>query len=160
MPSHLAGRLVSGLDVIYVGLGMVTDYPPFADLAGQPIHPARPGGPTWEHIPAGYRNRQIVIGSGGAPLTRDLMLHELFHALDDLDGMISDSLDFRALHATCRPVLADERYSRQRAEFFAEAGAIVFLREWDVLERLLSGHLERAYSVRSWFIREYGVGGR
>ncbi|WP_157420298.1 hypothetical protein [Actinomadura kijaniata] len=158
LPAHLTGRLLEGLTAFYIGMGAVTDYPPFADLTGQPIDPARPEGPQWQHIPAGYRDRQIVIGSGSHSLSIDVTLHEIFHAMDDLDGWISSSPDFRALHWSCSPVLADDRYVRQRAEFFAEAGAVVTLRAWDVLEAMLSGHTHRAYAVRSWFSREYGVG--
>lgn len=122
------------------------------------MNPARPDGPKWQAIPAAYRAGVIVIGSGGAPLTRDLTIHESAHALDDLDGMISDSPDFRALHYTCSQVLADDRYVRQRAEFFAEAFTLTYLKEWDVLEAWLSGHTNRAYAVASWFRREYGIG--
>lgn len=84
LPSHLAGRLVAGLTAIHVGAGTVTDYTAFADLHDQPVNPARPHGAKWQHIPAAYRDGVIVIGSGGSPLTRDLTMHEVGHALDDL----------------------------------------------------------------------------
>lgn len=158
LPSHLAGQLVAGLKEIFLGPGTVTDYPPFADLYDQPVIPHRPDGPRWQHIPAGYRNRRIVIGSAGSPLTRDLTLHEVGHALDDLHGMISDSLDFRALHGTCVNVLIDERYVAQRHEFFAEAFAVCYLREWDILESWLGGATQRAFGVASWFRRNFDVG--
>jgi hypothetical protein len=158
LPSHLAGRLVAGLEAIHVGLGHVTDYPVFADLFDQPVDPARPDGARWQFVPAGYRDRVIVIGSGGSPLTRDLTMHEVAHALDDLDGMISESPDFKALHFTCQQVLVDDRYARQRQEFFAEAFTLCYLRLWEVLEEWLGGATHRAFDVRSWYIRNYDVG--
>ncbi|WP_433463950.1 anthrax toxin lethal factor-related metalloendopeptidase [Spirillospora sp. CA-128828] len=158
LPSHLAGRLVGEITGIYIGLGMVTDYPAFADLYDHPVDPSRPDGPRWQHIPAGYRNRVIVIGSGGTPLTRDLTMHEVAHALDDMDGMISDAAEFRALHWTCREALIDDRYVRQRQEFFAEAFTLCYLRVWDVLEAWLGGATSRAFDVASWYRRNYDVG--
>lgn len=158
LPSHLAGRLVAGLEGINVGLGMVTDYPAFADLHDHPVDPDRPDGPRWQHIPAGYRNRWIVIGSGGSPLTWDLTIHEVAHALDDLDGMISNSPDFTALHLTCRGFLVDDRYVRARHEFFAEAFTLCYFKVWDVLEAWLGGATNRAFDVASWYRRNYDVG--
>jgi hypothetical protein len=158
LPSHLAGRLVDGLEGIRLGLGPITDYEPFDRLRDQPVDSARPDGPRWQDIPAAYWNRWIAIGPGGWQLTRDMMLHEIAHALDDLDGMISDGAEFKALHAHCRDVLVDDRYVRQRHEFFAEAWVLVYLQLWDVLERWLGGATHRAFAVTSWYQRHYGIG--
>jgi hypothetical protein len=157
LPSHLAGRLAEFLTGIYIGLGVVTDYEVFADLAGQPVDTARPQGGSWSDIPAAYRDRAIVIGSGGEPLTFDLCVHELAHAFDDLDGMISDGPDFRTLHFTCIQDLTDDRYLK-RVEFFAEMFCLVYHRAWDVMERLLHGNSDRVYSVRAWYMRNYAIG--
>jgi hypothetical protein len=163
LPSHVAGRLLEGVEGIYVGIGMVPDLDDMQDLRGQPIHPDRPHGATWDLIPGayrrtGYRKGVIVIGSAGKPLTIDLFLHEVGHALDDLDGGMSDSADFLALHYGCSEVLVDDRYIHSRAEAFAEFFALASLRAWDVLEDLLGGATSRAYGVRSWYGRNYDLG--
>lgn len=75
-----------------------------------------------------------------------------------MDGMISDSPEFRALHWTCREALVDDRYVRQRHEFFAEAFTLCYLRVWDVLEAWLGGATSRAFDVASWYRRNYDVG--
>ena len=157
LPSHVAGRLLDGLQGIYIGIGMAPDLDDMNDLRGRPVDPRNPHGATWDLIPGAYREGVLVVGSGGKPLTSSIFLHEAGHALDEMDGWMSGSPNFIALHHGAAQVLVDDRYLN-RAEAFAEFFALVSLRAWDVLEDLLGGASDRAYGVGSWYLRNYGIG--
>lgn len=161
LPEALRRRLAAGLDAIYVGPGGVPDLDDMGHLGGEPL-PS--GKATWDICAGAYGDRKIVVGSRPSP-TPDVMMHEVGHALDDIDGVDgvwqSDSAAFRALYDQCRPFLASE-FHRQpdelgRREFFADAFAAIAASQRPALIDMLGGNTRTALDVMLFFNRKYGI---
>ncbi|HEX2313598.1 MAG TPA: hypothetical protein VHJ17_07700, partial [Thermomonospora sp.] len=161
LPEPLKERLAGGLDAIYVGQGGVPQLDHMGHLSG---HPLPSGKATWDICAGAYGDRKIVVGDRPSP-TPDVMMHEVGHALDDLDGTgrgwRSDSADFRALYARCLPYLASD-FHRQpdalgRREFFADAFASISARQRPALVDMLGGNIRLALDVMLFFNRRYGI---
>jgi hypothetical protein len=98
------------------------------------------------------------------------MLHEIGHALDDIDGTMpedgprqwqSDSAEFRALYEQCLLHLQSD-FHRQaedlgRHEFFADAFAAIASRQRPALVDMLGGDTRAALNVMLFFDRKYGI---
>lgn len=162
LPDRLKDRLAAGLDGVYVGPGGVPELDDMEHLRGRPL----PGGrATWDICAGAYGDRKIVVGDRPSP-TPDVMMHEVGHALDDIDGgeagrWRSDSAEFRALYDRCMPHLAGE-FHRQpndlgRREFFADAFAAIGARQRPALVDMLGGNIRMALDVMLFFNRRYGI---
>jgi hypothetical protein len=166
LPDAIKERLADGLDAIYVGSGGVPDLDDMQFLRGEPLPCGRA---TWDVCAGAYGDRTIVVGDRPSP-TPDVMMHEVGHALDDLDGTLaedgdrqwqSDSPEFRALFEQCLPHLASE-FHRQaddisRHEFFADAFAAIASRQRPALVDMLGGDTRTALNVMLFFHRRYGI---
>ncbi|GAA0333801.1 hypothetical protein GCM10010151_24430 [Actinoallomurus spadix] len=166
LPEALKERLAENLNGIYVGSGGVPDLDDMAYLRGEPL-PS--GKATWDICAGAYGDRTIVVGDRPSP-TPDVMLHEIGHALDDIDGIMtdeggrqwqSDSPEFRALYAQCLPHLESD-FHRQaedlgRHEFFADAFAAIASRQRPALVDMLGGDTRTALNVMLFFNRKYGI---
>ena len=166
LPDALKERLADGLNGIYVGSGGVPDLDDMQYLRGEPL-PS--GKATWDICAGAYGDRTIVVGDRPSP-TPDVMLHEIGHALDDLDGVMtddggrqwqSDTPKFRALYAQCLPHLESD-FHRQaehlgRHEFFADAFAAIASRQRPALVDMLGGDTRAALNVMLFFNRKYGI---
>jgi hypothetical protein len=160
LPQALKDKLADGLDGIYVGAGGVPELDDMDYLRGRPL-PS--GKATWDICAGAYGDRKIVVGDRPSP-TPDVMLHEIGHALDDVDGGAqwqSDSADFRALYDQCLPHLSSE-FHRQpddlgRHEFFADAFAAIASRQRPALVDMLGGDTRNALNVMLYFNRRYGI---
>ncbi|WP_433176726.1 hypothetical protein [Actinoallomurus sp. CA-150999] len=166
LPDLLKDKLAEGLDGIYVGPGGVPDLDDMDYLRGEPL-PSGKG--TWDICAGAYGDRTIVVGDRPSP-TPDVMLHEIGHALDDIDGTAtedggrqwqSDTPEFRALYAQCLPHLESE-FHRQaedlgRHEFFADAFAAIASRQRPALVDMLGGDTRTALNVMLFFNRKYGI---
>jgi hypothetical protein len=166
LPESLKEKLAEGLDGIYVGSGGVPDLDDMQYLRGTPL-PS--GKATWDICAGAYGDRTIVVGDRPSP-TPDVMLHEIGHALDDIDGIMSedgprqwqsDSAEFRALYRQCLPHLQSD-FHRQasdlgRHEFFADAFAAIASRQRPALVDMLGGDTRTALNVMLFFNRRYGI---
>lgn len=166
LPDALKDKLAGGLDGIYVGSGGVPDLDDMQYLRGAPL----PGGKaTWDICAGAYGDRTIVVGDQPSP-TPDVMLHEVGHALDDIDGEFvedgsrqwqSDSPEFRALYEQCVPHFASDFHIRGddlgRHEFFADAFAAIASRQRPALVDMLGGNTRAALNVMLFFNRKYGI---
>jgi hypothetical protein len=161
LPRSLQDKLATSLDGIYVGPGGVPDLDDMQYLRGQPLPAARA---TWDICAGAYGDRKIVVGDRPSP-TPDVMMHEIGHALDDIDGeeepWQSDSADFRALYERCVPYMASDfhrqpgRYGRH--EFFADAFSAIASRQRPALVDMLGGDTRLALHVMLYFNRRYGI---
>lgn len=166
LPETLKEKLAEGLDGIYVGPGGVPDLDDMDHLRGEPL-PS--GKATWDICAGAYGDRTIVVGDRPSP-TPDVMLHEIGHALDDIDGARtgdgarqwqSDSPEFRALYAQCRVHLMSDFHVQGedlgRHEFFADAFAAIASRQRPALVDMLGGDTRTALNVMLYFDRKYGI---
>lgn len=166
LPDALKDKLAEGLDGIYVGSGGVPDLDDMQYLRGAPL-PS--GKATWDVCAGAYGDRTIVVGDRPSP-TPDVMLHEIGHALDDIDGRLvedgprqwqSDSPEFRALYEQCLPHFASDFHIQGgdlgRHEFFADAFAAIASRQRPALVDMLGGNTRVALNVMLFFNRKYGI---
>ncbi|XRQ06454.1 hypothetical protein ACN3XK_59590 [Actinomadura welshii] len=161
LPEPLKEKLAGGLDGIYVGPGGVPQLDDMGHLRDRPLPSGRA---TWDICAGAYGDRKIVVGDRPSP-TPDVMLHEVGHALDDIDGddgeWTSDSPAFRRLYEECRPHLASD-FHRQpdalgRREFFADAFAAISSRQRPALVDMLGGNIRTALEVMLFFNRRFGI---
>ncbi|GAA4181261.1 hypothetical protein GCM10022252_05360 [Streptosporangium oxazolinicum] len=161
LPDVLKDKLADGLDGIYVGAGGVPDLDDMGYLRGAPLPSGRA---TWDVCAGAYGDRKIVVGDRPSP-TPDVMMHEVGHALDDVDAThgdwVSDSPEFAALYAQCVPVLASGFHLQAgdlgRKEFFADAFAAIVSRQRPALVDMLGGDTRMALNVMLFFNRRYGI---
>jgi hypothetical protein len=131
--------------------------------------PLPSGKATWDICAGAYGDRTIVVGDQPSP-TPDVMLHEIGHALDDIDGRLiedgprqwqSDSVEFRALYEQCAPNFASDFHIQAgdlgRHEFFADAFAAIASRQRPALVDMLGGNTRVALNVMLFFNRKYGI---
>ena len=161
LPDRLKEKLAAGLDGIYVGPGGVPQLDDMGHLRDRPLPSGRA---TWDICAGAYGDRKIVVGDRPSP-TPDVMLHEVGHALDDIDGddgaWTSDSPAFTRLYEECLPHLASD-FHRQphalgRREFFADAFAAISSRQRPALVDMLAGNIRMALEVMLFFNRRYGI---
>lgn len=161
LPEQLKAKLAIELDGIYVGRGGVPDLDDMGYLRGAPLPSGRA---TWDLCAGAYGDRKIVVGDRPSP-TPDVMMHEIGHALDDVDAApgewVSDSPEFVALYEECLPLLASS-FHRQpdglgRKEFFADAFAAIASRQRPALVDMLGGDTRTALRVMLFFNRRYGI---
>ncbi|MBX6384177.1 MAG: hypothetical protein IRZ07_14600 [Microbispora sp.] len=161
LPEQIKTKLAIGLDGIYIGRGGVPDLDDMGYLRGAPLPSGRA---TWDICAGAYGDRKIVVGDRPSP-TPDVMMHEVGHALDDVDAApgewVSDSPEFAALYEECLPLLASS-FHRQpgglgRKEFFADAFAAIASRQRPALVDMLGGDTRAALNVMLFFNRRYGI---
>ncbi|WP_169949888.1 hypothetical protein [Microbispora sp. H11081] len=161
LPEQLKTKLAIGLEGIYVGRGGVPDLDDMGYLRGAPLPSGRA---TWDICAGAYGDRKIVVGDRPSP-TPDVMMHEVGHALDDVDAgpgeWVSDSPEFAALYEECLPLFASS-FHRQpgglgRKEFFADAFAAIASRQRPALVDMLGGDTRVALNVMLFFNRRYGI---
>ncbi|WUI00125.1 hypothetical protein OHR68_42745 [Spirillospora sp. NBC_00431] len=161
LPDALKEKLAAGLDGIYVGPGGVPQLDDMGHLRDRPLPSGRA---TWDICAGAYGDHKIVVGDRPSP-TPDVMLHEVGHALDDIDGddgeWTSDSPAFQRLYEQCVPHLASD-FHRQpnslgRREFFADAFAAISSRQRPALVDMLAGNIRMALEVMLFFNRRYGI---
>ncbi|MFF5264172.1 hypothetical protein ACFY4C_35030 [Actinomadura viridis] len=161
LPERLKIKLAGGLEGVYVGPGGVPQLDDMGHLRDRPLPSGRA---TWDICAGAYGDGKIVVGDRPSP-TPDVMMHEVGHALDDLDGedggWRSDGEAFRALYERCLPHLASE-FHRQpdalgRREFFADAFAAISARQRPALVDMLAGDIRLALDVMLFFNRRYGI---
>ena len=161
LPDTLKETLAAGMDGIYVGPGGVSDLDDMTYLKGRPLPSGRG---SWDICAGAYGDRKIVVGDRPSP-TPDVMMHEVGHALDDIDGPAgewqSDGADFRALYRQCLPHLSSD-FHRQpddlgRKEFFADAFAAIAAKQRPALVDMLGGDTRTALNVMLYFNRRYGI---
>lgn len=161
LPEPLKEKLAAGLDGIYVGPGGVPQLDDMGHLRDRPLPSGRA---TWDICAGAYGDHKIVVGDRPSP-TPDVMLHEVGHALDDIDGddgeWTSDSPAFHALYEECLPHLASMFHRQQgalgRREFFADAFAAISSRQRPALVDMLAGDIRMALEVMLFFNRRYGI---
>ncbi|MER7207998.1 hypothetical protein [Streptosporangium sp. NPDC000239] len=161
LPDILKRKLAEGLDGIYVGAGGVPDLDDMGYLRGAPLPSGRA---TWDICAGAYGDRKIVVGDRPSP-TPDVMMHEVGHALDDVDAphgdWVSDSPEFAALYERCVPMLASGFHLQSgdlgRKEFFADAFAAIVSRQRPALVDMLGGNTRLALDVMLFFNRRYGI---
>jgi hypothetical protein len=161
LPDRLKELLADGLEGIYVGAGGVPDLDDMGYLRGAPLPSGRA---TWDICAGAYGDRKIVVGDRPSP-TPDVMMHEVGHAVDDLDSFhgqwVSDSPEFLRLYEAALPKLAST-FHRQgnglgRKEFFADAFAAIASRQRPALVDMLGGDTRMALDVMLFFNRRYGI---
>ncbi|WP_431901456.1 hypothetical protein [Nonomuraea sp. bgisy101] len=161
LPERLKELLAEGLEGIYVGEGGVPDLDDMGYLRGAPLPSGRA---TWDICAGAYGDRKIVVGDRPSP-TPDVMMHEVGHAIDDVDSpygdWVSDSPEFVALYEQAEPLLASS-FHRQggglgRKEFFADAFAAIASRQRPALVDMLGGDTRMALNVMLFFNRRYGI---
>ncbi|HEX4815768.1 MAG TPA: hypothetical protein VFV66_23740 [Nonomuraea sp.] len=161
LPDRLKAKLAAGLEGIYVGPGGVPDLDDMGYLRGAPLPSGRA---TWDICAGAYGDRKIVVGDRPSP-TPDVMMHEVGHAIDDIDSAygewVSDSREFADLYEKARPVLVSS-FHRQggglgRKEFFADAFAAIASRQRPALVDMLGGDTRMALDVMLFFNRRYGI---
>ncbi|TMR10788.1 hypothetical protein ETD86_38145 [Nonomuraea turkmeniaca] len=161
LPDRLKEKLANGLEGIYVGPGGVPDLDDMGYLRGAPLPSGRA---TWDICAGAYGDRKIVVGDRPSP-TPDVMMHEVGHAIDDIDSAygdwVSDSPEFVRLYERARPILASA-FHRQggglgRKEFFADAFAAIAARQRPALVDMLGGDTRMALNVMLFFNRRYGI---
>jgi hypothetical protein len=143
-----------------VGPGGVPQLDDMGHLHDKPLPSGRA---TWDICAGAYGDGKIVVGDRPSP-TPDVMMHEVGHALDDIDGgdgWRSDGEEFRNLYERCLPHLASE-FHRQpealgRREFFADAFAAISARQRPALVDMLAGNIRVALDVMLFFNRRYGI---
>lgn len=161
LPENIKDKLSEGLDGIYVGMGGVPELDDMGHLRGVDL-PS--GKATWDICAGAYGDRKIVVGDQPSP-TPDVMLHEVGHALDDIDGppgeWHSDSAEFRAVYEQCAPRLVSDFHQQSgdlgRREFFADAFAAIASRQRPALVDMLGGDTRAALNVMLFFNRRYGI---
>ncbi|GAT68044.1 hypothetical protein PS9374_03705 [Planomonospora sphaerica] len=161
LPDGLKAKLAEGLEGIYVGAGGVPDLDDMGYLRGAPLPSGRA---TWDICAGAYGDRKVVVGDRPSP-TPDVMMHEIGHALDDVDAphgdWVSDSPEFAALYEQCVPVLASGFHLQPgtlgRREFFADAFAAIASRQRPALVDMLGGDTRMALNVMLFFNRRYGI---
>ncbi|GAB3653878.1 hypothetical protein GCM10027589_12270 [Actinocorallia lasiicapitis] len=161
LPDRLKEKLAVGLDGIYVGPGGVPDLDDMGHLKGRGLPSGRA---TWDICAGAYGDRKIVVGDRPSP-TPDVMMHEIGHALDDVDdpggGWRSDGDEFRDLYARCDPHLISDFHNQPgvlgRREFFADAFAAIASRQRPALVDMLGGNIRVALDVMLFFNRRYGI---
>ncbi|MEV0381897.1 hypothetical protein [Nonomuraea sp. NPDC050643] len=161
LPERLKEKLATGLEGIYVGPGGVPDLDDMSYLRGAPLPSGRA---TWDICAGAYGDRKIVVGDRPSP-TPDVMMHEVGHAIDDVDSAygdwVSDSPEFVRLYDTALPLLAST-FHRQggglgRKEFFADAFAAIASRQRPALVDMLGGDTRMALDIMLFFNRRYGI---
>ncbi|MGW4791039.1 hypothetical protein ACWEPC_01305 [Nonomuraea sp. NPDC004297] len=161
LPERLKDLLASRLEGIYIGPGGVPDLDDMAYLRGAPLPSGRA---TWDICAGAYGDRKIVVGDRPSP-TPDVMMHEVGHAIDDVDSAygdwVSDSPEFTRLYETAVPLLAST-FHRQggglgRKEFFADAFAAIAARRRPALVDMLGGDTRMALEIMLFFNRRYGI---
>jgi hypothetical protein len=161
LPDRIKEKLVQGLEGIYVGPGGVPDLDDMGYLRGAPLPSGRA---TWDICAGAYGDRKIVVGDRPSP-TPDVMMHEVGHAIDDIDAAlgvwVSDTPEFVALFEELTPLLASS-FHRQggglgRKEFFADAFAAIASRQRPALVDMLGGNTRMALDVMLFFNRRYGI---
>ncbi|SEG74317.1 hypothetical protein SAMN05444920_104158 [Nonomuraea solani] len=161
LPERLKEKLAAGLEGIYVGPGGVPDLDDMGYLRGAPLPSGRA---TWDICAGAYGDRKIVVGDRPSP-TPDVMMHEVGHAIDDVDSLygdwVSDSPEFVLLYEMAMPVLAST-FHRQggglgRKEFFADAFAAIAARQRPALVDMLGGDTRMALDIMLFFNRRYGI---
>jgi hypothetical protein len=161
LPDTLKEKLAGGLEGVYVGPGGVPQLDDMGHLRDRPLPSGRA---TWDICAGAYGDGKIVVGDRPSP-TPDVMMHEVGHALDDIDGgdegWRSDGAAFRALYEQCRPFLASEFHKQPdtlgRREFFADAFAAISARQRPALVDMLAGNIRVALDVMLFFNRRYGI---
>ena len=161
LPDRLKEKLADGLEGIYVGPGGVPDLDDMGYLRGAPLPSGRA---TWDICAGAYGDRKIVVGDRPSP-TPDVMMHEVGHALDDVDAppgdWVSDSPEFVALYEQCLPHLVSAFHKQGnglgRKEFFADAFAAIASRQRPALVDMLGGDTRTALNVMLFFNRRYGI---
>ncbi|SPL94424.1 unnamed protein product [[Actinomadura] parvosata subsp. kistnae] len=122
LPERLKELLASGLEGIYVGPGGVPDLDDMGYLRGAPLPSSRA---TWDICAGAYGDRKIVVGDRPSP-TPDVMMHEVGHAIDDIDAAygdwVSDSPEFVRLYESAAPLLAST-FHRQGAGWAARSSS-------------------------------------
>lgn len=161
LPDRLKEQLAAGLEGIYVGRGGVPDLDDMGYLRGAPLPSGRA---TWDICAGAYGDRKIVVGDRPSP-TPDVMMHEVGHAIDDIDAphgdWVSDSPEFVRLYEAALPLLAST-FHRQggglgRKEFFADAFAAIASRQRPALVDMLGGDTRMALDIMLYFNRRYGI---
>ncbi|MEV0309197.1 hypothetical protein [Nonomuraea fuscirosea] len=161
LPERLKELLAEGLEGIYVGPGGVPDLDDMGYLRGAPLPSGRA---TWDICAGAYGDRKIVVGDRPSP-TPDVMMHEVGHAIDDIDSAhgdwVSDSPEFVRLYEAAVPLLAST-FHRQggglgRKEFFADAFAAIASRQRPALVDMLGGDTRMALDIMLFFNRRYGI---
>lgn len=161
LPDRLKELLAGRLEGIYVGAGGVPELDDMGYLRGAPLPSGRA---TWDVCAGAYGDRKIVVGDRPSP-TPDVMMHEVGHAIDDVDAAcgdwVSDSAEFVALYERVKPLLASA-FHRQggglgRKEFFADAFAAIASRQRPALLDMLGGETRQALDIMLFFNRRYGI---
>ncbi|WP_084773681.1 hypothetical protein [Nonomuraea candida] len=161
LPDRLKELLAGGLEGIYIGPGGVPDLDDMGYLRGAPLPSGRA---TWDICAGAYGDRKIVVGDRPSP-TPDVMMHEVGHAIDDVDSpygdWVSDSPEFVRLYEAAVPLLAST-FHRQggglgRKEFFADAFAAIASRQRPALVDMLGGDTRMALDIMLFFNRRYGI---
>lgn len=111
LPAHIADRLADEIGGIWIGPGAVPDLDHLGYLRGVPLDLEQPRA-TWDLVVGAWIEGLIAISSAPSA-SYDVALHEVGHALDQIDRM-SESAEFAALQGLVRPVLAGSLY-RDRA---------------------------------------------
>ncbi|MEV0583001.1 hypothetical protein [Nonomuraea sp. NPDC050310] len=161
LPDRLKELLADRIDGIYVGTGGVPELDDMGYLRGAPLPSGRA---TWDICAGAYGDRKIVVGDRPSP-TPDVMMHEVGHAIDDVDSpygdWVSDSAEFVALYERARPLLASAFHRQDgglgRKEFFADAFAAIASRQRPALLDMLSGDTRLALDIMLFFNRRYGI---
>ncbi|WP_433513351.1 hypothetical protein ACQP2T_58745 [Nonomuraea sp. CA-143628] len=161
LPDLLKEKLAAGLEGIYVGPGGVPDLDDMGYLRGAPLPSGRA---SWDICAGAYGDGKIVVGDRPSP-TPDVMMHEVGHAIDDVDSAygdwVSDSREFAKLYEDITPLLVSA-FHRQgdglgRKEFFADAFAAIASRQRPALVDMLGGDTRAALNVMLFFNRRYGI---
>ncbi len=161
LPDQLKNKLADGVDGIYIGGGGVPDLDDMGHLRGEPLPH---GQATWDICAGAYGDRKIVVGDQPSP-TPDVMLHEVGHAIDNIDGPLgewqSGGDDFRSLYDQCLPHLASDFHKQSgevgRKEFFADAFAAIASHRRPALLDMLGGNSRVALNVMLYFNKRYGI---
>ncbi|MEV4567485.1 hypothetical protein AB0K12_27280 [Nonomuraea sp. NPDC049419] len=161
LPDRLKELLAEGMEGIYVGPGGVPDLDDMGYLRGAPLPSGRA---TWDICAGAYGDKKIVVGDRPSP-TPDVMMHEVGHAIDDVDSAygewVSDSAEFVRLYEAASPLLTST-FHRQggglgRKEFFADAFAAIASRQRPALVDMLGGDTRMALDIMLFFNRRYGI---
>lgn len=152
LPVHLASRMATWLDGLWLGDGAVPDLDDLWFLRGQLVRDDSKI--LWDHEPAAVIGRTMVLGTGDH-LSVSLVDHELGHVLDMMDGM-SDRPDWQTIMWRCRPLVLHPRY-QDPAELWAEGYAHVATGELRRLTRLLGGNSEIMEMMWAYYRHQLGL---